>query len=560
MVYCAGGDLINYMKKRGRVEGLEDIKPQNLLLNSASPEELAKGHPLGVTIFKVTDFGFARSLPNATMAETFCGSTLYTAPEILRYEKYDAKADLWSVGVVLYKMCVGKPPFRAQNHVELLKKTEHSKGVKFPDEDPVRTSSHPSTPHTIKAEEPTLVAVDIKDLIRDIEDFPILASNVRNWAQTSRHFPTYVDGLTASFFDSVESRTAPTQLSLSNGPATTRQQRVVLGDTMQLILSPHYSNIRHQQQPIDHPLIPPLPIRTPHKHPALLQPPCLPSDPIAELSHRLVDNDTQNELSTPYCTLSDHTLQAKDIVCGVSSSFKLRLPFVVHLRYKALGFIFAVVIDHLPLHQLGYHRTLIFAASPDGSIYQVNLYRQRAEKHAGQMIEAIGGTGVSLIRVAGEDSNSRKCLITVDQPITVLTISLTSSLLLPPTKDSKAREAHEVAMMFPVQEETSGGIPSTYDYPEAEFQGDYAFFVQPNAIGTSKASSARVAKLEAEVENLREQLGKAKGIDDVMWETVVQKVMVQEKQEAGQNDTVSGEGEDVDDVERPRKEGKKTSK
>ncbi|KAG2159513.1 kinase-like protein [Suillus bovinus] len=215
MEYCAGGDLTNYIKKRGRVEGLEyapslgaalqyyphprtggldeivvrsflrqlaralkflrqrnlihrDIKPQNLLLNPASPEELAKGHPLGVPILKVADFGFARSLPNAMMAETLCGSPLYMAPEILRYEKYDAKADLWSVGAVLYEMCVGKPPFRAQNHVELLKKIEHSKGVKFPDEDPARISSHPSTPPTIKTEEPTPVPVDIKDLIRTL--------------------------------------------------------------------------------------------------------------------------------------------------------------------------------------------------------------------------------------------------------------------------------------------------------------------------------------------------------------------------------------------------------
>ncbi|KIM41275.1 hypothetical protein M413DRAFT_445312 [Hebeloma cylindrosporum] len=183
MEYCAGGDLTNYIKKRGRVEGLEyvpapgaalqyyphprtggldeiavrsflrqlaralkflrhrnlihrDIKPQNLLLNPASPEELARGHPLGVPILKVADFGFARSLPNAMMAETLCGSPLYMAPEILRYEKYDAKADLWSVGAVLYEMSVGKAPFRAQNHIEQLKRIESSKGVKFPDEDP----------------------------------------------------------------------------------------------------------------------------------------------------------------------------------------------------------------------------------------------------------------------------------------------------------------------------------------------------------------------------------------------------------------------------------------
>lgn len=80
------------------------------------------------------------------------------APEILRYEKYDAKADLWSVGAVLYEMAVGKPPFRAQNHIELLKKIDHSKGVKFPDEDPPRTG----------AEELKAVPPDVKLLIRSL--------------------------------------------------------------------------------------------------------------------------------------------------------------------------------------------------------------------------------------------------------------------------------------------------------------------------------------------------------------------------------------------------------
>ena len=62
-------------------------------------------------------------------------SRLYMAPEILRYEKYDAKADLWSVGAVLFEMSVGKPPFRAQNHVDLLRKIERGEDkIKFPDE------------------------------------------------------------------------------------------------------------------------------------------------------------------------------------------------------------------------------------------------------------------------------------------------------------------------------------------------------------------------------------------------------------------------------------------
>lgn len=83
------------------------------------------------------------------------------APEILRYQKYDAKADLWSVGAVLYEMAVGKPPFRAQNHIELLKKIEQSKGVKFPDEE----SSPKNRPGK---EDPVPVSDDIKTLIRTL--------------------------------------------------------------------------------------------------------------------------------------------------------------------------------------------------------------------------------------------------------------------------------------------------------------------------------------------------------------------------------------------------------
>ncbi|KAL8674334.1 MAG: hypothetical protein Q9168_001263 [Polycauliona sp. 1 TL-2023] len=135
-----------------------DVKPQNLLLDP-SPLFYAKAKPESVPYaaherslipvagveslptLKIADFGFARSLPSTSLAETLCGSPLYMAPEILRYEKYDAKADLWSVGTVLYEMIVGKPPFRAANHVELLRKIERSEDrIKFPDETTVSES------------------------------------------------------------------------------------------------------------------------------------------------------------------------------------------------------------------------------------------------------------------------------------------------------------------------------------------------------------------------------------------------------------------------------------
>ncbi|KAG8904296.1 Serine/threonine-protein kinase [Tulasnella sp. 403] len=225
MEYCSGGDLSKYIRHRGRVEGLEyapyagaalqywphpktggldpvvvrsflgqlssalkflrdrnlihrDIKPQNLLLEPSTPAD-APIQP-GIPLLKIADFGFARSLPNATLAETLCGSPLYMAPEILRYEKYDAKADLWSVGAVLYEMSVGKPPFRAQNHMELLKKIEHARGrVNFPDEVAAKEALKaqaqglPASPRSasglskaVGEKEVTVVPQDIKALIR----------------------------------------------------------------------------------------------------------------------------------------------------------------------------------------------------------------------------------------------------------------------------------------------------------------------------------------------------------------------------------------------------------
>ena len=130
---------LDYLRDRNLIH--RDIKPQNLLLNPApaymarqKPEDVplaASEHSLvpavGVAtlpMLKIADFGFARHLPSMALAETLCGSPLYMAPEILRYEKYDARADLWSIGTVLHEMVVGKPPFRAQNHVELLRRIE----------------------------------------------------------------------------------------------------------------------------------------------------------------------------------------------------------------------------------------------------------------------------------------------------------------------------------------------------------------------------------------------------------------------------------------------------
>ena len=89
-------------------------------------------------IIKLADFGFARHLPKTSLAETLCGSPLYMAPEILKYTKYDHSADLWSVGCMMFELSYGRPPFRAANHMELLRKIEQAKdNMEFPSKPPI---------------------------------------------------------------------------------------------------------------------------------------------------------------------------------------------------------------------------------------------------------------------------------------------------------------------------------------------------------------------------------------------------------------------------------------
>ncbi|KAI9484757.1 kinase-like domain-containing protein [Zychaea mexicana] len=162
-------DALQFLRSRNLVH--RDIKPQNLLLIPGNEEDPDSNMPL----LKVADFGFARFLPNATLADTLCGSPLYMGPEILSYQKYDAKADLWSVGAVLYEMVTGRPPFRAQNHLELLKKIQENKDhIRFPDEKPSmndqqQQQQYPSSYSATTTTSDTIgIGNDLKDLIRKL--------------------------------------------------------------------------------------------------------------------------------------------------------------------------------------------------------------------------------------------------------------------------------------------------------------------------------------------------------------------------------------------------------
>jgi len=71
---------------------------------------------------KVSDFGLARFIDGETFATTTCGTPGYVAPEILEQSPYKENCDFWSVGVVLFILLSGVPPFYDEDNFELFEK------------------------------------------------------------------------------------------------------------------------------------------------------------------------------------------------------------------------------------------------------------------------------------------------------------------------------------------------------------------------------------------------------------------------------------------------------
>ena len=68
---------------------------------------------------KLTDYGMCKEgIRPGDTTSTFCGTPNYIAPEVLERKGYSQLCDWWSVGVILYEMLVGQPPFLANNPAE----------------------------------------------------------------------------------------------------------------------------------------------------------------------------------------------------------------------------------------------------------------------------------------------------------------------------------------------------------------------------------------------------------------------------------------------------------
>ncbi|EGR29941.1 protein kinase domain protein [Ichthyophthirius multifiliis] len=76
-----------------------------------------------VSIYKLADFGFARTVDNfrRQMLDSLVGTPLYMSPQILMYEKYTSKSDIWSIGLIFYEMLYGCTPWGVTNQYQLLK-------------------------------------------------------------------------------------------------------------------------------------------------------------------------------------------------------------------------------------------------------------------------------------------------------------------------------------------------------------------------------------------------------------------------------------------------------
>ncbi|CDW54213.1 Pkinase domain containing protein [Trichuris trichiura] len=99
-----------------------DLKPQNILL-TCNPQ---------VTL-KLADFGFATVISSEGFMKGYRGTPLYMAPEMLVHHIFTPKADLWSVGVMLYECLVGVTPFAADSIITMAARLRNVRHVHLPE-------------------------------------------------------------------------------------------------------------------------------------------------------------------------------------------------------------------------------------------------------------------------------------------------------------------------------------------------------------------------------------------------------------------------------------------
>lgn len=123
MEFVLGGEVFSQLRQSGRftneasrffaaeiVLAIESLHKQNIVYRDLKPENLLidrHGH------IKITDFGFAKKVEDRTW--TLCGTPEYLAPEIIQSKGHGKAVDWWALGILIYEMLAGYPPFYDEN-------------------------------------------------------------------------------------------------------------------------------------------------------------------------------------------------------------------------------------------------------------------------------------------------------------------------------------------------------------------------------------------------------------------------------------------------------------
>ncbi|KAL3273179.1 hypothetical protein HHI36_014633 [Cryptolaemus montrouzieri] len=121
MESCLGGELWTVLRDRGHfddpttrfytacvVEAFDYLHSRNIIYRDLKPENLLLDNQ---GYIKLVDFGFAKRLQTGRKTWTFCGTPEYVAPEVILNKGHDISADYWSLGVLMFELLTGTPPF-----------------------------------------------------------------------------------------------------------------------------------------------------------------------------------------------------------------------------------------------------------------------------------------------------------------------------------------------------------------------------------------------------------------------------------------------------------------
>ncbi|XP_034457426.1 cGMP-dependent protein kinase 1-like isoform X1 [Hippoglossus hippoglossus] len=118
---CLGGELWTLLRDRGSfddgttrfytgcvIEALAFLHSRGIIYRDIKPENIILDHR---GYAKLVDFGFAKKVGLGKKTWTFCGTPEYVAPEIILNKGHDSSADCWSLGILVFELLSGSPPF-----------------------------------------------------------------------------------------------------------------------------------------------------------------------------------------------------------------------------------------------------------------------------------------------------------------------------------------------------------------------------------------------------------------------------------------------------------------